>query len=76
MNDLIKLIYETYFSVQPQDRQSAKWFIKPQLWEDIRQLKSGNNVSMVVPMLNEDRYFLIGLPVHLDEHADWIDLRS
>lgn len=74
-DNLRALLYETYFSILPRDRQHAEWVIKPQLWDEIRMLKSSDDLPFVLPMPGEVRRVLMGLPVHLDDLADWVELR-
>ncbi len=74
-DNLLRLVYETYFDVPPQARQGAEWFIKPQLWDEIKKL-SVDNVPVVIPVQGEVRCFLMGRPVNVDGRADWIELRA
>lgn len=73
---MITLLYETYFSLPPRDRQHAEWFVRPQLWDEIRRLKTMGGELLVLSMPDEGRYILMGLPVNLDESADWVELRA
>lgn len=74
-DNLLRLVYETYFNVTPRDRQGAEWFVKPELWAEIKKL-SVDNIPVVIPVPGEVRCFLMGLPVNVDAQVDWIELRA
>lgn len=73
-DSLRRLVYETYFSIPPGDRQAAEWAIKPQAWDEIRKLQS-RDTPLVLPIPGDGRPLLLGLPVRLDDLADWVELR-